>query len=240
MDHGFCSLGRQAMPYEPANELERSFLRAASDPAHRPQFHRDLLSADVFACQRGIPPSSGRVVDISIEEKMQLPVWEVEGREVIPFFSSLARLAGFVSEPVGYVQMKGGDFLALARGYDLFVGIALPVGRPDSSATLRRPRNDSPGGVEHFSEPPGLLKGQSQRRWRGRLLNARAPPSHSPMICTISSRSRARTSKSKKTICCQVPSMRRFSRKGMVTEAPMRLARTWLWPLLSCQRSSWW
>lgn len=63
---------------------------------------------------------------------------------------------------------------------------------------------------------------------------------HSPMICRMTSRSRARTSKSRKTICCHVPSMRRFSRKGMATDGPMRLARMWLCPFLSCQRSSWW
>src|SRR5438132_873318 len=37
------------MTFEPVNDFERSLIKAANDPAHRPQFYRDLLAAELFA-----------------------------------------------------------------------------------------------------------------------------------------------------------------------------------------------
>jgi hypothetical protein len=53
-------------------------------------------------------------------------------------------------------------------------------------------------------------------------------PPYSPITCTITSLCLGRTSKSTKMICCQVPSVRRLSAKGTVSEAPSNAARTWL------------
>ena len=39
--------------FEPVNDLERSLMKVATDPAFRPQFHRDLLDADIFVVNGG-------------------------------------------------------------------------------------------------------------------------------------------------------------------------------------------
>jgi hypothetical protein len=42
--------------FEPQNDLERSLMQAATDPAHRPQFYRDLARSDVFIIRHGADP----------------------------------------------------------------------------------------------------------------------------------------------------------------------------------------
>ena len=44
------------MSFEPQNDLERSLAKAASDPAHRPQFYKDLSQSDIFIVQHGKQP----------------------------------------------------------------------------------------------------------------------------------------------------------------------------------------
>ena len=44
------------MSFEPQNDLERSLVKADDDPAHRPQFSRDLVQADLFVVQQGESP----------------------------------------------------------------------------------------------------------------------------------------------------------------------------------------
>ena len=41
------------MAFDPINDLERSLVKAATDVAHRPQFYRDFVGADVFVIQNG-------------------------------------------------------------------------------------------------------------------------------------------------------------------------------------------
>jgi hypothetical protein len=60
---------------------------------------------------------------------------------------------------------------------------------------------------------------------------------YSPRSWATSSRRRGRLSKSTKTICCHVPSVRRPAANGTVSDGPSSAARTWLWPLPSPQRA---
>lgn len=62
--------------------------------------------------------------------------------------------------------------------------------------------------------------------------------SYSPINWTMISRERGRLSKSRRTICCQVPRKIRLFSKGTVREAPRRAARTWAYPFPSPQRAS--
>jgi hypothetical protein len=50
---------------------------------------------------------------------------------------------------------------------------------------------------------------------------------------TLTVRSRARSSKSISTICCQVPSASRASITGIVSDGPISAARRWAWELVS-------
>jgi hypothetical protein len=41
------------MGFDPQNELERSLMKAARDPAYRPQVYRDLVKSDIFIIEEG-------------------------------------------------------------------------------------------------------------------------------------------------------------------------------------------
>ena len=54
--------------------------------------------------------------------------------------------------------------------------------------------------------------------------------------CTVTTRLRGRSSKSIRTICCQVPSASSPPTTGIVSEGPMIAARRWAWELVSWLR----
>lgn len=67
------------MTFEPQNELERSLVRASSDPAHRPQFYRLLAESDLFVIQEGVPPPATHQ-RITLPESMTIQLRKIEFR----------------------------------------------------------------------------------------------------------------------------------------------------------------
>ena len=86
------------MSFEPTNDLERSLMKAANDPAHRPQFYKDLVQSDIFIVQHGKrpPEKEGRV---TLDEGTQIQITNIEfnGKPHIPIFSSLPRLQATIT-----------------------------------------------------------------------------------------------------------------------------------------------
>lgn len=82
-----------------------------------------------------------------------------------------------------------------------------------------------------------VLAGASSPERTDELLRRSLTP-HSPVTTTCTVRSRDRVSKSMRTTCCQVPNGTRPSTTGSASDGPTRAARTWEWPLSSCQVSS--
>jgi hypothetical protein len=81
------------LSFEPQNELERSLVRASSDPAHRPQFYRVLAESDMFVIQEGVPlPVTHQRITLPEPMQIQLRKIEFQGKLCIPVFSSLVRL----------------------------------------------------------------------------------------------------------------------------------------------------
>lgn len=118
------------MAFEAQNELERSLVRAASDPAHRPQFYRDLVAAKLLVVQEGVPPPDGpREMTVTAGISIQLQHLEYEGRPCIPVFSSLARLQEFVTEPVTYLAFDTLDFLQMTAGTGLLLNPGADYGK---------------------------------------------------------------------------------------------------------------
>lgn len=118
------------MAFEPENALERSLVQAASDPAHRPQFYRDLVAAKLIVVQEGVPPpDEPRETTLSEGMTIQLRHIEFEGRPCIPVFSSLARLRAFVTEPVAYLAFDTLDFLRMTAGTGLLLNPGADYGK---------------------------------------------------------------------------------------------------------------
>ena len=104
------------MPFDPVNPLERSLVRAATDAAHRPQFYKDLMSAQIFVIQEGpIPEESGpRVLQEGYSLKIRPVV--VDGITCLPIFSSLQRLQSALDREAGYIALNAADLFPIIQG----------------------------------------------------------------------------------------------------------------------------
>jgi len=92
--------------FTPTNSLERLLVEAASKPERRGEFNRALLSARVYVLGTASSQSSGGA-------KVGLYGISVEGRRVIPAFTSVTRLQEYIKTPQPYVGLVGRDFLEL-------------------------------------------------------------------------------------------------------------------------------
>lgn len=107
--------------FTPENQLEESLMKAADDPAHRPQFYRDFVNSDILVVRHGPPPE--REAQTVLEAGMQLQIAPVElnGKTYLPIFSSLPRLQAVIEEEVGYLRLNALKFLEITRGADVML-----------------------------------------------------------------------------------------------------------------------
>lgn len=107
------------MSFEPQNKLEQSLIKAWTDPAHRPQFYRDLVESDIYIIEHGPPAEkAGRTV---LEQDYQLKIQpiEINGKSYLPVFSSLLRLQAVLQHEAGYIAMNALEFLKITQGAEL-------------------------------------------------------------------------------------------------------------------------
>lgn len=111
-------------------------MRASSDPAHRPQFYRDLAAADFFIVQEGPPlEPSGRTV---LQEGYSLQLRNIDwnGKPFIPVFSSLPRLQAAVQSEVSYIALNALEFMKMARGAELILNPGSDYGKEFTKAEI--------------------------------------------------------------------------------------------------------
>lgn len=88
-------LFRRESPFVPRNHLERLLVQASSDPAARPPFLRALLDSEI--CVIGMlgdePPEEEERYLVSEGETVRIQHMELEGRQVLPVFTSPERVA---------------------------------------------------------------------------------------------------------------------------------------------------
>lgn len=99
------------MSFEAQNSLETLLMQASSDAGVRPDFYRALLGAEVYVLGqvRGKPAFSRFVSG----EGTTLALREVrgEGRRIVPFFSSPARIDDYLHRPEPHVALSMGALL---------------------------------------------------------------------------------------------------------------------------------
>jgi hypothetical protein len=113
----------------PENDLERSLAKAATDPAHRPQFYQDFVKADIFVIQHGfVPEKTGRS---TLEQGMELKIapFDMNGKSYLPIFSSLARLRAAIHNEVGYLSMNALEFLKITQSAELILNPGSDYGK---------------------------------------------------------------------------------------------------------------
>jgi hypothetical protein len=85
----------QPIMFEPENDLERSFVRAASEPAHRSDFFRALMDAQIFLALEftGAPPvaESGGEMTLPKGTTLHLRSLTKGGQSFVPFFTAPVR-----------------------------------------------------------------------------------------------------------------------------------------------------
>ena len=123
---------------EPENELEKSLMKAATDPAYRPQFYRDLLQSEIYAISAD--PQSAGIQNGVLPKGSQLRIqsWERNGVHWLPIFSSLQRLQQSLQRESNYLRLNAKSFFELTRGAHVVLNPGLPYGRSLSPLRLRK------------------------------------------------------------------------------------------------------
>jgi hypothetical protein len=110
------------MSFEPQNDLERSLINAANDPAHRPQFYKDFVKSDIFVIHHGKrPPEKDGKLTLDEGADLQTPTMQFHGKPYIPIFSSLARLQASVYGEVACLAINALEFLKMTAGSALIL-----------------------------------------------------------------------------------------------------------------------
>jgi hypothetical protein len=124
------------MAFSPVNDLERSLVKAATDPAHRPQFYRDFVGSEVFVIQHGPVRRETEHRVFAKGDTLELNTWERDGKTVVAIFSSLPRLNAFIKEEVTYIAINATDFLELTRGAILVLNPGSDFGKEFTEAEI--------------------------------------------------------------------------------------------------------
>lgn len=81
--------------FEPENDLERSFVRAANEPPHRPDFFRELMDAQIFLALdfAGAPPIAGPDGQMTLPKGTTLNLRALKSGDqaFLPFFTAPSR-----------------------------------------------------------------------------------------------------------------------------------------------------
>jgi len=117
------------MAFEPQNTLEQSLIQASTDPAHRPQFYRDLAESDFFVIQDNENPEGGGHREIKPEESLRIRSIEWNGQQYLPVFSSLPRLQAMLQSEALFVQINALELLKLTRGADVILNPGAEYGK---------------------------------------------------------------------------------------------------------------
>jgi hypothetical protein len=117
------------MDFTPVNDLERLLVQAAGDPAARAAFVRAMLESDVFFVREGAPPETEGSFVANTGTTFEVRRIEMEGVLRTPIFSSVDRISAVVTEPVGYIALKGRDMFETFRGSELVLNPGSPYGK---------------------------------------------------------------------------------------------------------------
>lgn len=91
--------------------IEQALREALRDAGARPAFYRLLMEVDIYAVTANTEDelrSGGR-------GQLKLVMYESNGMEVVPFFTSAAKLESTLKDRPGWVRLRAKDFLRMVR-----------------------------------------------------------------------------------------------------------------------------
>lgn len=124
------------MTFEPENELERSLMRASTDPAHRTRFYGDFTASQIFVVNHGEPLAGEGETTLEEGRSLRLQAVEWDGKPYLPIFSSLPRLHATLQGPASYVALNALEFLKITRGADLLLNPGSDYGKAFTAAEV--------------------------------------------------------------------------------------------------------
>ena len=124
------------MTFEPENDLERSLLRASTDPAHRPRFYSDFAASRIFVVDHGEPLAGEGETTLEEGRSLRLQAVEWNGKPYLPIFSSLPRLQATLSGTASFIALNAREFLEITRGADLVLNPGSDYGKAFTAAEV--------------------------------------------------------------------------------------------------------
>lgn len=118
--------------FEPRNHLERLLMKAAADPAIRPEFLRAFLDSDLCVIGRveGRERPGQEEAFVTREgDTLQFRYSTYEGRQVLPVFTSPERVGEYVREESSYVRMNARTLLENIGAQDLLLNPGSAFGK---------------------------------------------------------------------------------------------------------------
>jgi len=114
---GLAEVQEPDVTFTPENDLESALMRAAKEPAARPEFYRLLLSSDLFiiASVRG-RKLSGAASSIEPGEQIEIARGEMNGKPFHPVFSSLKRLDENNRDGAEWLSFNGRALFEMTKG----------------------------------------------------------------------------------------------------------------------------
>jgi len=116
-------------PFEAVNDLERALVKAATDPAARPDFYRCILASQLYVSKEGESPRGYESVHLEKGTKLTFRMLTIDGKTYLPVFTSLPRLQVYIQQPSGYYAFETRDLLEITRGGDLFMNPGSAYGK---------------------------------------------------------------------------------------------------------------
>ncbi|MFP1730959.1 enhanced serine sensitivity protein SseB [Lonsdalea quercina] len=118
------------MEFSPQNTLEEALIRAATEPAHRPEFFSELMTATVYVLGNSDGNTTFGEQTLQAGSHVHLQHWEKpDGTSAIPFFSSLEALQSAITEEQSFLALPARALFELTQGAVLFLNPKLPYGK---------------------------------------------------------------------------------------------------------------
>jgi hypothetical protein len=111
------------------NPLEVALRAAAADPACRPDFYRLLMESKVFVIGK---LANGEYGSRAFREREEIAIqpWEwADGKEMIPFFTSLEALERAITTPGSYLKLPARSLFEITKGAALVLNPTLDYGK---------------------------------------------------------------------------------------------------------------
>ena len=116
-------------------KLEELLIKAANEPAHRPEFYSALLKSTIYVIgDTGKNSTAAGQQNLEAGSQINIQSWETQdGKPVIPFFSSLETLQKSIDNELSYLALPANSFFEMTLGSTLFLNPKSDYGKEFTS-----------------------------------------------------------------------------------------------------------